>query len=73
MKAQDMKDRILSLLDDVCFSYNGDAVCINPWSANKIEVGYRKKTKTYTSIDALMADKIFDGKSLTDICPHITA
>ncbi len=71
MKAQDLRDQIMSLLDDVCFSYQGDDVCINPWSPTKIEVGYRKKIKTYTSIDDLMSDKIFNGKSLTDIAPYI--
>lgn len=71
MKATDLKNLIGSLTQDVTFEYNGKYVCINPWSAEKFEVGYGDKIKTYNNLDELMDDKFFDGNSLNDICTII--
>ncbi len=67
MKPDDLKDLILSLTQDIVFEYKGKNACINPWNANKIEVGYGDDIKTYTDINDVMNDKFYCGKSLVEI------
>lgn len=71
MKSYDLKNLILSLNQDVVFDFHGKTCCINPWSSKKIELGYMDTAKTYTDIDKLMQDPIFDGKSLNQISSEI--
>ena len=71
MTAQEIKNLILSLVQDVVFEYNGLSCCINPWSDHKFEVGYGDEAKTYSDIDTLMNDRIFDGRSLSEISNEI--
>lgn len=71
MTAQQLKSRIMSFTDDICFVYNNKDVCINPWNEEKFEVGFNNIGKDYTNIDDLMSDKFFDGKSLNEIAKEI--
>lgn len=71
MKPQDLRELILSLTQDVTFMYKGEYACINPWNSQKFEVGYGNVVKTYTSIDDVMKDDLYHGKSLEDICEEL--
>lgn len=71
MKANKLKDLILSLTQDIVFDYEGESACINPWSDCKIEVGYGDNVKTYDNIDDVMEDKFYHGKSLSEICENL--
>jgi hypothetical protein len=67
MNAQELKNTILSFTNDVCFEYQGQRACINPWGLKKYEVGYADIGKTYTDIEDVMNDPIYFGKSLNEI------
>ena len=68
---EEIKNLILSLVQDVVFEYDNKTCCINPWSRTKFEVGYNDIVKIYSDIDDLMNDTIFDGRSLSDIADEI--
>ena len=67
MTPDKFKTLIMSFTDDVVFSYRGKTACINPWNDKKYELGFGDVGKTYASIDELMSDPVFDGKSLNQI------
>lgn len=71
MKANELKDLILSLTQDVTFQYDGEYACINPWNPNKIEVGYGDKVKIYSNIEDVMKDKFYKGNSLEEISEEL--
>lgn len=71
MKAQDLKKLILSLSQDVVFSFNGQNACINPWNINKYEMGFGDNVMTAKSIDEVMSTPFFDGKPLNEIADKI--
>ncbi len=73
MTAQQIKDIIMSFLNDVMLDYpDHDMIFINPFNENKFELSYDDISKTYDNIDDLMSDRIFDGKTLTEIAPQLT-
>ena len=64
----------MSFLNDVMLDYpDHDMIFINPFNENKFELSYDDISKTYDNIDDLMSDRIFDGKTLTEIAPQLTA
>lgn len=71
MNKDDLIVQILSLTQDVTFVYNEKCACINPWNENKFEVGFGDIVKSYTDIDDLMNDPIYDGKTLSQICEKL--
>lgn len=72
MTVKEITDKIMSFTDDVVLSYSSEEIFINPWNESKFELGYKSLYKTYTSIEQLLEDKIFEGKSLTDIAPYVS-
>ncbi len=73
MTKEKIRDIIMSFTNDVlldCPSH--DMIFINPCSVNKFLLSYEEIEKTYTSIDELMSDKIYDGKSLSEIASEVT-
>ncbi|MBQ6938165.1 MAG: hypothetical protein IJN36_06590 [Clostridia bacterium] len=72
MKISEIKDKILSFTNDVILIYNSEEIFINPWNDNKFELEYKDICKTYNSIDDLLSDKIYGGKSLSEIASLIT-
>lgn len=72
MTIKEITDKILSFTDDVVLSYSSEEIFINPWNESKFELGYKDLCKTYTSIEQLLNDKIFEGKSLTNIAPYVS-
>ena len=67
MKAEDLKKWILSLEQDIEFEYNGVDGSICPFSENDISLTFLDISKDYESIEALMSDKVINGKSLNEI------
>ena len=72
MTASDIKNTILLFTNDVILTYNGEDIFINPCSDSQFIFGYMDINKTYSSIDELMNDKVFNGKSLTEIASDVT-
>ena len=72
MTIKEITDKILNFTDDVVLSYSSEEIFINPWNESKFELGYKDLCITYTSIEQLLNDKIFEGKSLTDIAPYVS-
>lgn len=73
MTAKEIKDLIMSFTNDVILNYpEHDTIFINPWSETKFEFSYENIDKTYKSIDELMSDRIFNGKSLAEIAPQLS-
>lgn len=68
MKPEQLRDLIKSLAYDIEFCYNGMGGAICPINAKCIEIGYGDFFETYTDIDAAMTAKIFNGKSLEQVC-----
>ena len=71
MRKAELKKQILSLTQDITFEYHGKSACINPWSEDKFEVGFGDIAKTYTDIEDLMNDPLYDGKTLSQICDKL--
>lgn len=71
MKKSELKRQILSLTQDITFDYHGKTACINPWSEDRFEVGFGDAARTYSSIEDLMNDPLYDGKSLLQICDQL--
>jgi hypothetical protein len=73
MTAKEIKNKIMSFTNDVLLGYpEHDTIFINPCSINRFIFSYEDIDTTYTSIDELMEDKIFNGRSLSEIAPMLT-
>lgn len=73
MTKEKLKEIIMSFTNDVLLDYPGhDTIFINPCSVNKFIFSYADIDKIYNSIDELMEDKIYGGKSLSEIAPLLT-
>lgn len=66
-----MKNLILSLTQDIEFIYNDVNGSIIPLSHDDISMSYGDKNKNYKSVDSLLSDPFFNGKSLNDIVEKI--
>ena len=72
MTVNAIKNKILAFTDDVILNFRSEEIFINPWNENKYELEYKDIYKIYTSIDDLLQDKIYGGKSLIEIAAEIT-
>lgn len=72
MKLKELKEEILSCLHDIAFEYQGKPGLINPWDHHKIELGYDEYAGCYSDVDSLLLDKVFNGKSLSEICENVS-
>ena len=68
MSAQELRDWIDSLTDDIEFQYKGVWGSICPFSRENISVSYGDKERTFSSVDELMDTPFVDGKPMKDIC-----
>lgn len=68
MNAQELRDWIDSLTDDIEFQYKGVWGSICPFSRENISVSYGDKERTFSSVDELMDTPFVDGKPMKDIC-----
>ena len=73
MTKEKLQDVILSFTNDVLLDYpEHDTIFINPFHIHKFLFSYEDIEKVYDSIEALMSDKIYNGKSLSEIAPLLT-
>ncbi len=72
MNAKKIKDMIMSFTDDIILYYGDEIIFINPCSDKEFIFSYKDIDKTYSSIESLMSDRIYDGKSLTEIAPELS-
>ncbi|MFQ9509510.1 MAG: hypothetical protein ACLRZ7_00870 [Lachnospiraceae bacterium] len=72
MNANDLKEWILSMLQDINIEYNGMEGCICPFSQNNISITFNEETRGYTDIEELMSDPFIDGRPLTEISEKLT-
>ena len=68
MNAQELRDWIDSLTDDIEFQYKGVWGSICPFSRENISVSYGDEERTFNSVDEVMDTPFVDGKSMKDIC-----
>ena len=71
MKAQDLRDWIDSLTQDIEFEYCGKPGSICPFSHQNISLCYDGEEVTVSSIDAAMNEPFIQGKSLADVCEEL--
>lgn len=66
-----LKAKLDSEVLDVAFSYENEEAFIMPRGSKIYDVWYGDSTKHYTSLNKLMNDKIYHGKSLIEIADSI--
>lgn len=71
MKKEELYKWIDSLTQDIDFEYLGVSGSICPFSRLNISLCYGGKEQSFDSIDSLMNEPFFDGKSLTEICQEM--
>ena len=73
MNVQKIKNQIKEIGSHFLFEYNGKSCGVDPFSENDFDIWYGDNLKSVQSIDEVMNDKFFDGKSLTEIANEIVA
>lgn len=71
MKADELKEWILDMLQDVNIEYDGKEGSICPFSLDDISVTYDDETRNYTNIDDMMSDPFIEGIPLNEICEKL--
>lgn len=71
MMSDKIKQRIGEIASHFTFEYKGKNAGVDPFSKNKFDMWFGDYDKTATSIDEVMNDKFFDGKSLSEIADEI--
>ena len=71
LKPDDLKTWILSLTQDISFTYIGVSGSICPFTRQDISVSYGNDGKDYDNIEAVMTDPFIGGKSLSEISEQI--
>ena len=71
MKCEDLRNLIDGLTQDIDFEYRGEYGSICPFSRTDISLCFRGHAVSVTSVDAAMAEKFIDGKSLSEVISEI--
>ena len=74
MSKAELKQIILGCLDDVLFTYNKKASGITSDVKDYVptfQVWHGSATKEYISVDELMSDPFFGGKSINDLIGEV--
>lgn len=72
MTILELKNYLTNLIGHVTFEYNGYSCGIDPLSLNKFDMWYGNDAVTVNSIEKVMNEPLFNGKSLKDIWDDIT-
>ena len=72
MRANELKEWILDMFQDINIEYDGKEGSICPFSHDNISFMFDDETRNYSSIDDMMSDPFIDGKSLNEICEKLT-
>ncbi len=71
MKSKQLYELIDSLTSDIDFEYDGKHGAVCPFSRTDIDVSYGDEVHSHSSINDVMADRIFNGKCLSEISEQI--
>lgn len=71
MTISELKNHLTNLIGHVVFVYNGYSCGIEPLSLNKFDMWYGNDSITVDSIEKVMNEPLFNGKSLKDIWDDI--
>ena len=72
MSAEQLREWIDSLTQDIDFVYDGVIGSICPFSRNNISLCYGLYEITVGSVDEAMATPFIQGKSLNEVCESMT-
>lgn len=72
MTIQELKDHLTNLVGHVTFIYTGFSCGIDPLAKNLFEVWCGDDAFSVCSVDEVLNDELFDGRSLTDIWGDVT-
>ena len=71
MMADKIKARISEIVSHFTFEYKGKNAGVDPFSKDDFDMWFDDELINVKSIDEVMNDKFFDGKSLTEIADEI--
>lgn len=71
MKAQNLRDWIDSLTDDIEFRYKGLWGSICPFNRQNISLCYNNEEVTVYSVDEAMSTPFIEGRSLLEVCEEL--
>lgn len=71
MSASELRNWILSLVQDIEFKYDGIHGVISPTSETELNLFFHGENFYYDNVDDLMAAKVIGGKSLNDISTEL--
>ena len=71
MTLLDLKQHLTSLIGHVTFGYNGCSCGIDPLAADEFDMWYGDNDIVCDSIESVMENELFDGKTLKDIWDEI--
>ena len=71
MSASELRNWILSLVQDIEFKYKGIHGVISPTSETELNLFFHDENFYYDDINDLMAAKVICGKSLNDISTEL--
>ena len=72
MTIQELKVHLTNLVGHVTFIYNGFSCGIDPLAKDLFEVWCGDDAFSVSSVDEVLNDELFDGRSLTDIWDDVT-
>lgn len=72
MTISEVKKYLSDLIGHITFEYNGYSCGVDPITLNSFDMWYGDNVITVDSIDEVINNNFFDGKSLKDIFDNIT-
>ena len=72
MSFAEVTDYISNLTGHITFEYDGSSCGIDPLAVNIFDMWFGDKETTVNSIDNVVNDNFFNGKSLKDIWDNVT-
>ena len=72
MTISEVKKYLSDLIGHITFEYNGYSCGVDPITLNSFDMLYGDNVITVDSIDEVINNNFFDGKSLKDIFDDIT-
>lgn len=71
MKASELKEWILDMLQDISIEYSGKEGSICPFASDNISFMFDGEVRDYKNLDDMMTDPFIDGKPLNEICEKL--
>lgn len=71
MTIKELRKRILSLTDGISLIWNDEDIYIDPFSKTNIKVYYNGEEYSYTNVNDLFEDDIYDDYTLREIIKDV--